>query len=134
MHMKNTMILFFCLFIYSLKAQESPTGIFSSSADIGNPRNSGSSVYNSSDQSYSIRGTGYNIWFERDEFHFLFNRMKGDFILTANFRFEGEGVVVHRKTGWMLRNTLDDDSPIFQQHCTVTVSLYCNGETAGELR
>lgn len=126
--MKNIMIFFLCLMIYSLEAQVSPTGIFSSSADVGNPKNNGSSVYNSSDQSYSIRGTGYNIWFERDEFHFLFNKMKGDFILTANFRFEGEGVVVHRKTGWMLRNSLDDDSP------HISAALHADGLTVLQWR
>ncbi len=73
-------------------------------------KNPGSATYNSGDQSYSIRGSGYNIWFERDEFHYLYNKIKGDFILTANFRFEGKGTDPHRKTGWMLRGSTGEKS------------------------
>ncbi len=70
----------------------------------------GSALYNTSDQTYSIRGSGYNIWFARDEFHYLYNKIKGDFILTANFKFEGKGTEAHRKTGWMLRASTDENS------------------------
>lgn len=109
--MKNFLIAVCCLLITSAYGQDLSTGIFSASTDVGNPKKGGSSVYNSSDQSYTIKGSGYNIWFERDEFHFLHNKIKGDFILTANFKFEGKGVELHRKTGWMLRSTTDDNSP-----------------------
>ena len=91
--------------------QESLIGIFGSSADVGNPKNRGISSYNITDQSYTIKGSGYNIWFDRDEFHYLYKNIKGDFILTANFKFEGKGVELHRKTGWMLRVSTDDKSP-----------------------
>jgi TolB protein len=99
-----------CLFSFA-SAQNLQTGIFDFKADIGNPENPGSSLYNSSDQSYTIRGSGYNIWFERDEFHFLYKEMKGDFILTANFRFSGKGTDPHRKTGWMVRTSENESSP-----------------------
>ena len=109
--MKHLLILICCLLIIPVYSQESPNGIFGSSDDVGNPKNVGSSVYKSADQSYTIKGSGYNIWFERDEFHYLYNKIKGDFILTANFKFVGKGVELHRKTGWMLRSTTDDNSP-----------------------
>jgi len=60
-------------------AQNSSVGIFKTNSDIGNPKKEGSAIYNQTDQSYSLKGGGYNIWFERDEFHFLFNKIKGDF-------------------------------------------------------
>jgi len=109
--MKNLLVLICCFIISNVKAQDPSTGIFGSSADIGNPKNRGSSVYNKTDQSYTLKGSGYNIWFTRDELHYLYNKIKGDFILTANFSFVGKGVEPHRKTGWMLRATEDDDSP-----------------------
>ncbi len=109
--MKNLILLFCCLNIINAKAQEPSAGIFSLSADIGNPAGKGSSTYNKTDQSHTIKGSGYNIWFDRDEFHYLFNKIKGDFILTANFRFQGKGVEAHRKTGWMLRSSTAEDSP-----------------------
>jgi Tol biopolymer transport system component len=85
-------------------------GVFQYNSDIGNPKNSGSAIYNESDQSYTLKGSGYNIWFERDEFYFLYNKIKGDFILTANFKFQGKGTEPHRKTGWMLRVSAKDNS------------------------
>jgi TolB protein len=91
-------------------AQNTPVGIFQSSSDIGNPKKTGSAVYDKEDQSYTMKGAGYNIWFQRDEFHFLFNKIKGDFILTANFEFAGKGNNPHRKTGWMVRETIDEKS------------------------
>jgi len=96
--------------IMALASAQNPVGIFQGNADIGNPKKSGSAVYNKADQSYSIRGGGYNIWFARDEFHFLYNTIKGDFIATANFSFVGKGTEAHRKTGWMVRVNADEKS------------------------
>jgi len=92
-------------------AAAQPTGVFRSNTDIGNPSIKGMGTYSSYDQSYSIKGSGYNIWFARDEFHYMYNKIKGDFILTANFKFEGNGTEPHRKTGWMLRTSTEDSSP-----------------------
>ncbi len=100
-----------------ISAQNNPLGIFKSNADIGNPAKAGSVVYNQTDQSYLIKGGGYNIWFERDEFHYLFNKIQGDFILTANFEFIGKGTDPHRKTGWMIRTSTGEKS----QHITATL-------------
>ncbi len=108
----KALIMFLSLFTFTAaSAQISQVGIFQSNSDIGNPKKSGSANYNSTDQVYSLIGSGYNIWFARDEFHYLYNKIKGDFILTANFKFEGKGTESHRKTGWMLRTSTDDDSP-----------------------
>ncbi len=109
--MRYSPLLLGCFLISTTMAQSQQTGIFSNNEDIGNPRNHGSAFYNQVDQSYNLKGAGYNIWFERDEFHYLFNKIKGDFILTANFRFEGKGTEAHRKTGWMVRWTTDEKSP-----------------------
>ena len=105
-------LFFTCLFLISTAAgQDLSYAPFGSGIDIGNPKNTGSYTYDSDSQVYSLKGSGYNIWFDRDEFHYLNKKIKGDFILTANFRFEGTGTDPHRKTGWMLRATTDDDSP-----------------------
>ncbi len=109
--MKYTLILMFSLLLNSVMAQDSPVGIFKNNTDIGNPRLKGSATYISSDQSYDLKGSGYNIWFDRDEFHYLFNKIKGDFIVTANFEFVGKGADPHRKTGWMVRESTDEKSP-----------------------
>jgi Tol biopolymer transport system component len=93
-----------------VSAQDKGAGIFSNSSDIGNPANKGSALYDAADQIYTLKGSGYNIWFERDEFQYLYTELKGDFILTANFKFEGAGTEAHRKTGWMIRTATDDNS------------------------
>src|ERR1700744_5807307 len=82
-------------------------GIFQTSADIGNPKNAGSSSYDEKTQAYSIKGSGSDIWFNSDEFHYTYNKIKGDFILTANFEFTGTCTNGHRKTGWMVRSSAD---------------------------
>jgi Tol biopolymer transport system component len=91
-------------------AQNTPVGIFKTNTDIGKPKIAGSANYNPADQSYTLTGAGYNIWFARDEFHYLYNKIKGDFILTANFEFIGKGKAGHRKTGWMVRESSEDKS------------------------
>jgi Tol biopolymer transport system component len=108
--MKKCIVPFCWLFLLSTAVAQSPVGVFENSTDIGNPKMSGSSEYNAQDQSYSIKGGGYNIWFGRDEFHYDYSQITGDFILTANFSFQGTGVDPHRKVGWMIRESLDDDA------------------------
>jgi len=80
------------------------------SADIGQPKNAGSASYDEATQTYDMKGAGYNIWFNRDEFHYLYKKISGDFILTASFEFEGDKGNEHRKIGWMVRESLDDAS------------------------
>jgi Tol biopolymer transport system component len=38
----------------------------------------------------------------------MYNRIKGDFIITANFEFVGKGTNAHRKIGWMIRESTDE--------------------------
>ena len=85
-------------------------GEFDLNADIGTPKLTGSSEYEKETATYTIKGGGYNIWFERDEFQFLYKEMEGDFTLTADFEFEGKGVDAHRKVGWMVRESLYDNA------------------------
>jgi TolB protein len=87
-----------------------PVGIFEDHVDVGNPKLAGSVIYDQDSQTYTLKGSGYNIWFERDEFHYAYNKIKGDFILTANFAFVGKGVDPHRKIGWMVRESLDENA------------------------
>ncbi|MGZ8550500.1 MAG: TolB family protein [Chitinophagaceae bacterium] len=96
---------------------QNQVGIFTNHSDIGNPKTKGDAVYNIADQSYNLKGGGYNIWFGRDEFQYAYNKIKGDFILTANFKILGKGVDPHRKIGWMVRANEGEDAA----HMTATV-------------
>jgi Tol biopolymer transport system component len=109
--MKQLFIVIQLLMIVGFNLNGQNTGVFNISEDIGNPALKGKAVYDNAQQEYTVTGSGYNIWFGRDEFRFLGNKIAGDFILTASFAFEGEGKNAHRKTGWMIRKTVDDNSP-----------------------
>ncbi|MFD2934720.1 hypothetical protein [Spirosoma flavum] len=87
-----------------------PIGVFQNSLDIGKPKLAGSSTYNEVRKEYKLSGSGYNIWFARDEFQFLFKKISGDFTVTADFEFVGSGTDPHRKVGWMVRESLTDDA------------------------
>lgn len=113
--MKNRIPSFVVLFaticipsIFSYQPQS--VGIFERQNDIGKVNKPGSATYDSGKQEYTIQGSGENMWFGQDEFHFVWKRTKGNFILTARVQFIGEGAEEHRKIGLMVRSSLDSDS------------------------
>ncbi len=109
--MKVYFIFFFLtLNIFEVLGQTADLGYFEASIDVGNPKVKGNTIYNKTTQIYTLKGGGYNIWFERDEFQYSYKKLKGDFILTANFEFVGDGVDPHRKVGWMVRESIDDNA------------------------
>ncbi len=88
-----------------------PLGDFEAHADVGEPKLKGYATYNAASQEYTLTAGGTNIWAKRDEFHYAWRKMKGDFILQAQVEFIGKGVDPHRKAGWMVRSSLDFDAP-----------------------
>lgn len=91
-------------------SQNKPVGIFDGHGDIGTDVKPGDAVYHPSTGEYEVSGAGYNIWLDHDEFHFLWKRIKGDFILYARGEFVGKGVEAHRKIGWMVRSNLEGNA------------------------
>jgi len=108
--MKCILIACCLLMLAPCMAQKSANDIFKNSADIGRPKLQGSTVFDKELNTYTLKGAGYNIWFNRDEFQYAYTKLKGDFVLTACFAFEGEGKELHRKIGWMVRESLADSS------------------------
>ncbi len=126
--MKTTFILFLTLTSAMLSfGQTYPLGIFDGSTDVGSTL-PGDAVYDVHAQEYTVSGSGKNIWFDRDAFHFLWKKMSGDFILRTQARFIGTGVDPHRKVGWMVRNTLDSTS------AQVTAVVHGDGLTSLQYR
>jgi len=125
--MKPSVILFLCICALQSFAQN-PIGIFENHSDVGNQKKSGDAQYEATSQTYTLSGSGYNIWFGRDEFQFLYSKIKGDFILNANFEFVGKGTDPHRKIGWMVRGSLDENA----SH--VSAALHGDGLTALQWR
>jgi TolB protein len=106
--MKLSFFLFLVLFTSSVFCQTNTIGIFDNHTDVGNPKKAGAARYDASSQEYTVRGGGSNIWFNRDEFQYLYKKINGDFILTANFEFTGATGNNHRKIGWMVRESADE--------------------------
>jgi TolB protein len=94
---------------------------FTDHTDVGAPKNAGSVSYNSEKQEYTLTGSGENMWAQRDEFSFVWRRIKGDFIVTARGKFLTVGGQEHKKFGWIARASLDADS------ANVSAALHGNG-------
>lgn len=92
-------------------AQGHAVGIFDGHQDVGANVKPGSAVFIPQTGQYVISGAGYNIWADHDEFQYVWKKMTGDFILYARAEFLGSWVEYHRKVGWMVRKSLDGNSP-----------------------
>jgi Tol biopolymer transport system component/regulation of enolase protein 1 (concanavalin A-like superfamily) len=90
---------------------EAALGQFQGHGDVGSPKLPGHASWNAASQEYTFSAAGVNMWGARDEFHFAWRQMTGDFILQARVELLGAGVDPHRKLGWIVRSTLDADSP-----------------------
>lgn len=107
----NTILAVLCTAacIFGCKSAE-PKLTFDGSGDIGHVLHSGSVAYDEASDTYTISGAGFNCWNEKDDFFFVWKKVSGDFEISGDFAFEGEGVNPHRKTGFMIRESLDTDS------------------------
>ncbi len=87
-----------------------PAGIFESHGDVGTVLHPGSVEYDAAKHSYTIAGSGENMWFGSDAFQFVWKKMSGDVTLAADISFLGKGVNEHRKAVLMIRQSFDADS------------------------
>ena len=106
----SLIFLYFCILSFSINAQQK-VGMFEGHGDIGKNVKSGAATFIPETNQYVISGAGENVWADHDEFHFVWKKMKGDFILYTKAEFLGNWVSYHRKVGWMVRKTLDENSP-----------------------
>jgi WD40 repeat protein len=86
-------------------------GIFEGHGDVGTQVKPGSASFIPETGQYIVTGAGYNVWADHDEFQYVYKKMTGDFILYARAEFLGTWVNYHRKVGWMIRKSLDGNSP-----------------------
>jgi hypothetical protein len=87
-----------------------PIGIFDGQSDIGSALIPGSADYDAGTKHYTINSAGYNVWYQRDEFRFLWKKMSGDVSVAANITFPDASGYGDRKAVIMIRQDLDDDS------------------------
>ncbi len=87
-----------------------PIGIFEGQSDVGSAVAPGSASYDAAAGAYTIRSAGYNIWYTRDEFRFLWKKMRGDVSLAGDIAFPDANGYGDRKAVLVIRQSLDDDA------------------------
>jgi hypothetical protein len=75
----------------NIAAAQNPVGVFDSQTDVGQVKHAGSASYDPRLQAYAITGSGQNIWGDHDDFHFVWKRLTGNFILSAALRQQSRG-------------------------------------------
>ncbi len=93
------------------QAPSTALGIFESQNEVGHVLHPGSAEYDASAKTYTVSGSGENMWFASDEFHFVWKKVSAqDVTLTANISILGAGGDGHRKGVLMVRQNLEGDS------------------------
>jgi hypothetical protein len=89
---------------------DTPIGIFEGQSDVGSALVPGSASYDPEKRAYTINSAGYNVWYTRDEFRYLWKKMSGDVSLAADIAFPDAKGYGDRKAVLVIRQGLDDDS------------------------
>jgi len=92
-------------------SQGSSIGLFEGHNDIGDTTIPGAVEYNAEQKTYTIAGSGENMWFTTDAFHYLWKQVSGDVSIAADIKWIGTGGNPHRKAGVIIRQTLEPGSP-----------------------
>lgn len=103
-------------------------GAFDQLTNIGSATIAGAASYHEPSQSYSLKGSGCNIWFAQDTFSFVSKKIKGDFIIQAQVKFIGEGHEPHRKAGLMIRSSNATNA------ATIVCTVHGDGLTSFQYR
>jgi hypothetical protein len=103
-------------------------GRFTHHADVGEVKHPGSIAFDPAAGTYTVSGSGANMWFARDDFHFAWTEARGDVAIQADVAFVGAGTDPHRKAVLMIRQDLGPDSP------HVDVALHGDGLTSLQFR
>jgi TolB protein len=109
----------------------SPTpalGVFQNDGDVGTVLHPGSAHFDAAHGTYTVTGSGENMWFGEDDFHYVWTKVSGDVALTADIAFVGDRGNPHRKAVLMIRQSLDGGSK------AVDIAQHGNGLTSLQFR
>jgi len=132
----NYLACFFVGAVMTLSAIQAiarPLGVFTDHADVGAPALAGDATYNAASQEYVFTAGGVNMWGSSDQFHYAWQKIKGDFILQARIEFLGSGEP-HRKAGWIVRKSLDASSPYVDATVHADALAHGDGNTRLQYR
>jgi len=78
--------------------------------DVGAPKMAGSASYDANRKVWTVTAGGSDIWGEKDEFHYVYQPLKGDGTMIVRVTSLGPNVSDWAKAGIMIRETLDAGS------------------------
>lgn len=107
------------------RTENTPLGVFEGQSDVGSALVPGSSSYDAATGRYTVRSAGYNIWYSRDEFRYVWKKMSGDVSLAADATFPDPKGYDDRKAVLVIRQSLDDDAKeaVVGEHGTGMIHL-----------
>src|SRR6478672_3746852 len=120
--------LLLILFSTSILRAQGPVGIFENHSDVGTVLHAGTAAYDSDKKTYTLTGSGENMWATHDEFQFAWKKVSGDVQLTADVSFANTSGNEHKKAVLIFRQSLDTDSVY------VDVALHASGLTSLQYR
>jgi len=114
---------------------DKPIGIFDGQSDIGSAVVPGSATFDAATNQYTIHSAGYNIWYTRDEFRFLWKKMSGDVSLAADVSIPDPKGYGDRKAVLIIRQNLDDDAKeaMIGEHGTGMIHLAQRAEKGASI-
>ena len=105
-----------------------PVGMFEGHGDVGAVLHPGSVEYRPDGRSYTVAGSGENMWSTSDAFHYAWKEASGDLSLAADVAWIGAGTDPHRKACLVIRQGLDAGAAY------VSVALHGDGLTSLQFR
>lgn len=104
-------ILLFALIVAATTAfAQNPVGIFENHQDVGTVLHPGSATFDAAKATYTLRGSGENMWSTQDAFQFAWKKVSGDVELTADVQFPNTAGNPHKKAALIFRQSLDAGS------------------------
>jgi TolB protein len=110
------------------ESKPEPLGVFDDHIDVGTVLHAGSARFDRARGEYTVAGSGENMWFGVDDFHFVWKKVSGDVAISANIAFLGEKGNNHRKAVLMIRQSLGGNSP------SIDIARHGDGLTSLQFR
>ncbi len=98
------------LFALSAAVHAQSLGQLQGHQDVGQVLHQGNTVFDAARDTYTVTGSGANMWMKADEMQFAWKKVSGDVALTADIAFAGTSGNNHRKAALMVRQSLDGDA------------------------
>jgi hypothetical protein len=118
-----------CLLAGQMTPAQEALGIFEGQGDVGKVLHPGSASYDDGSKTYTLSGSGDNMWFGKDEFFFVWKKISADELtFSATISVLGTEGNAHRKGVLMVRQSLESGSPY------VDVARHAEGLTSLQYR